>query len=372
MTLKIMHTGDIHLGMKFNQYANISHELEEARYQALENTIKEANKRHCSLFVVAGDLFDKTNIKDQSLIKTIDILDKFAGDVVLILPGNHDYQDGIIDLWQRFKQHLTGKMLLLDEEKTYDLKKFDIDAEVYPAPCDSKLSDSNNLGWLKDIELDNSSKYKIGLAHGALAGFSPDLTDSYFKMTEEELLELGLDIWLLGHSHIAYPEAEKVKNRKIYNSGTPEPDGMDCSHRGYAWYLEINEDKEISAERVITGSYHFEDLEQEIKSEADLKKILENISSSDPETKILRLKLTGNIPKELFLDKQKYIDQIRDKTFYAVIDQTELRMQIDKEMIAEEFSAGSFPYQLLNELADREEVLNTAYNLLKEVRDETN
>lgn len=370
MALKIMHTGDIHLGMKFSQYPKISHELEEARYQALENTIKEANERNCSLFVVAGDLFDKTNIKDQALIKTIDILDKFAGDAVLILPGNHDYQDGIIDLWQRFKKHLTGKMLLLDQEKIYDLRDFDIDAAAYPAPCDSKLSASNNLGWLKDIELDNTYKYNIGLAHGALAGFSPDLTDSYFKMTEKELLELNLDIWLLGHSHIAYPEAKKVKNRKVFNSGTPEPDGLDCSHRGYAWYIEMDDNKDINAERINTGVYHFEDLEYEIKSEPDFDKLLRNLKADDPESKVFRLKLAGSIPKELFADKQKYIDQIRENTFYSVIDQTELRMQIDQEMIAEEFSVGSFPYQLLNELADKEELLNTAYNILKEVRDE--
>ncbi len=370
MTLKIMHTGDIHLGMKFNQYAKISHELEEARYQALENTVKEANKRHCSLFVVAGDLFDKTNIKDQALIKTIDILDKFAGDAVLILPGNHDYQDGVVDLWQRFKQHLTGKIKVLDQEKIYDLRGFDIDAAAYPAPCDSKLSDSNNLGWLKENEPDGSYQYNIGLAHGALAGFSLDLTDSYFKMTEKELLELKLDIWLLGHSHIAYPAEEKVKNRKVFNSGTPEPDGLDCSHRGYAWYIEMDENKEINAERVNTGVYHFEDLKCEIKSESDFDKLLRNLKADDPDSKVLRIKLAGSISKELFADKQKYIDQIRKNSFYALIDQTDLRMQIDREMIAEEFSVGSFPYQLLDELADKEEVLNTAYNLLKEVRDE--
>jgi len=59
MTLRIMHTGDVHLGMKFNQYPQISTKLENARYQALENVIKEANKRNANLLAVAGDLFDK-------------------------------------------------------------------------------------------------------------------------------------------------------------------------------------------------------------------------------------------------------------------------------------------------------------------------
>ena len=40
MSLKIMHTGDIHLGMKFTQYPQISKELEEARYLSLERWLK--------------------------------------------------------------------------------------------------------------------------------------------------------------------------------------------------------------------------------------------------------------------------------------------------------------------------------------------
>jgi len=371
MSLKIMHTGDVHLGMKFAQYPSVSRDLEEARYLALENVVEEANQRYCNLLVIAGDLYDKTNIKDEDILRTISILDKFSGDTVLILPGNHDYHDGVIDLWKRFKENLTGKMLLLDEEKPYDMRAFDLDAAVYPAPCDSRHSADNNLGWIKEIGPDKERKYNIGLAHGALAGFSPDLTDSYFKMTEEELLELEMDLWLLGHSHIAYPKAEKVKDRRIFNSGTPEPDGMDCRHRGYAWYIELEAEQEntkISAERIITGNYHFEDRTDNISGEAELKKIVSQISSDSPQTKILRLKLKGSVSKELISIKEKYLEKIRANTFHSIIDQSALRLKIDKDMIAEDFAEASFPNQLLNELVDNEEAVQLAYDLLKEVQ----
>ncbi|MEC9490036.1 MAG: metallophosphoesterase, partial [Halanaerobiales bacterium] len=72
MSLKIMHTGDVHLGMKFNQYPQISSELEESRYQALENVIKAGNQRNVNLLAIAGDLFDKANIKSVNIKKTID------------------------------------------------------------------------------------------------------------------------------------------------------------------------------------------------------------------------------------------------------------------------------------------------------------
>lgn len=369
MALKIVHTGDIHLGMKFNQYPQISEQLENARYQALENVVKEANQRNANLIAVAGDLFDKTNIKSADIKKTIDILDNFAGDAVLILPGNHDYSDGITKLWDKFREELTGKIIILDEKRIYKLHDFQIPAAIYPAPCETKLSAENNLGWIKNLDSRDKVDYQIALAHGALAGFSPDLNDNYFKMSREELLDIEMDIWLLGHSHLSYPNQDKVINHKIFNNGTPEPDGMDCSHPGYAWYIELNKAKEIKAERILTGNYHFSDLAKEVNNQAELENLVEQILNKSPETKILRLKLRGELPREEFKVKDKILRKLRDRCFYTKIDQSNLEMKIDREIIREEFSENSFPYQLLTELENDNQALHLAYKMLKEVQD---
>lgn len=368
MTLKIMHTGDVHLGMKFSQYPAISQQLEEARYQTLKNLIKIANQKRANLLVVAGDLFDKINIAEEKIIKTIKILDQFAGDAILILPGNHDYQDGTNQLWSIFRENLKGRILLLDEEKIYQLTDFGIDAAVYPAPCDSRLSANNKLSWIKNLDEKPDNKYQIGIAHGALAGFSPDLTDSYFKMNKTELLDLNMDLWLLGHSHLPYPEQKQVRGQRLFNNSTPEPDGMDCSHPGYAWFIEL-EAQNIKAERLITGKFHFADLEYQINLETDFEKMTAEILNDQPETKILRLKLKGNLPKETFLIKDEFLNQLRDNCFYLKIDQSNLKIKIDREIIAEEFAVNSFPYELLTELENEEQALHLAYKILKEVQD---
>ncbi|MGM0499678.1 MAG: metallophosphoesterase family protein [Bacillota bacterium] len=373
MTLRIMHTGDVHLGMKFNQYPKISTELENARYQALENVIKEANNRNVNLLAVAGDLFDKSNIKQVNIKRTVEILDKFAGDAVVILPGNHDYSDGISKLWDKFKKEIKGRMLVLESEKIYQLNDFSIPAAVYSAPCDSKLSDQNKIGWIKNLKDRPDSKYHIALAHGALAGFSPDLNDNYFQMNKDELLDINMDLWLLGHSHLPYPAQKQVINQKIFNNGTPEPDGMDCSHPGYAWYIELSgnkdQNKEIKAERIKTGNYHFSDLEKEVYNESDLKKLVDQILKNRPENKILRLKINGDLARSEFNNKDHYLRELRDNCFYAKIDQSDLKMKIDREIIAEEFSESSFPYQLLTELENDNQALHLAYKMLKEVQE---
>lgn len=368
MSLKIMHTGDLHLGIKFSHYPEISQELKQARFQALANVVQKANERKCSILAVAGDLYDKINVEEEVILKSIKILDQFAGDVILILAGNHDYQDGKNKLWQYFRQNQKGRMLLLDKKEIYELDDFGLEAAVYPAPCQSRLSAANNLGWIKELKTRSDQKFQIGIAHGALAGFSPDLDNNYFTMTEKELLALELDLWLLGHSHLPYPSQKKVSSHKIFNSSTPEPDGMDCSHPGYAWFIELKENKEAAAERLKVGNYQFLDLEFKVSSEADLEAAVKQILSAEPGNKIMRLKIAGSLAKEVFAEKEKYLNQLRSQLFYAEIDQSALKMKIDQELIAEEFAVNSFPYQLLSDLEDDPEALNLAYQMLKEVQ----
>ncbi|MFP4198629.1 MAG: exonuclease SbcCD subunit D [Halanaerobium sp.] len=369
MSLKIMHTGDLHLGMKFNQYPHISSELENARYQALENVVIEANRRSANLLAVAGDLFDRASIKNLRIKKTIEILNKFAGEVILILPGNHDYSDVVSSLWSQFKREIKGRMLVLDQEKIYLLQEFGINAAVYPAPCDRKLSAANKLGWIKNLTERPEVDYQLLIAHGALAGFSPDLNDDYFKMTESELLALKMDLYLLGHSHLPYPKKERVSGHKIFNNGTPEPDGMDCSHLGSAWFIELKADKEVQAERVETGNYHFSDLEGELNSEADLENLISQILDSKPQNKVLRLKVRGELPGEVFAKKDEYFSRLRDNCFYVKIDQNDLTIKIDQDLITEEFAENSFPFQLLKELEDNHQAQHLAYKMLKEVQE---
>ncbi len=63
-------------------------------------------------------------------------------------------------------------------------------------------------------------------------------------MTKAELHQAGLDIWLMGHTHIQYPEKPDTRD-KVFYPATPEPDGFDCSHEGKALILELDEDKSI-------------------------------------------------------------------------------------------------------------------------------
>lgn len=369
MGIKVLLTGDLHIGMKFNNYPeNLRKLLVEARFESLMRTIKAANEESCSIFTVAGDLFDNIKISNKDIDRVIKILGEFSGECVLVMPGNHDYDNGMVDLWKRFKESLSEKIVLLNENRPYSLKNYSLNAIAYPAYCSSKHSEINNLNWIKELKEFDDKSFHIGLSHGSLQGLSPDMEGSYFPMSEKELLSIPMDVWLLGHTHISYPYNENTVSDKIFNAGTPEPDGFDCSHNGNAWIIEIDDKKSVRGKRVETGKYKFYDVKREVSDQESLESIKEEFSTKNPENNLLRLSLKGRISENLFSIRHEFYRDMDKALAYFKVDDSELGIKISKEDIKKEFTEGSFPYKLLNQVADDQEALQIAYEIIREVK----
>jgi exonuclease SbcD len=368
--LKILHTGDVHIGMKFKKYPDdVKDMLIKARFEALETLVHEANKELCGLFVISGDLFEKVTVPNRDVEKTIDILKGFAGDCVVIIPGNHDFDNGMVELWQMFKRECPDNIVVLNENKPYSLQEHDIDAVIYPAPCTSKHSRENNLAWMKNEKFDSNVTWHIGVAHGALEGLSPDMSQQYYYMEKRELENLPMDLWLLGHTHIPYPEQAKITGQRIFNAGTPEPDGMDCSHNGTAWIIEIDEEKQVQAKRLECGRYRFIDIGVFVDSIEAIERVRETYLAN-PENLLLRLNLKGLLDQDIYQERMSYLEELHQKLVYCKIDDSNLRVKITGDIIDKEFTSGSFIHNLLKELCQskQETALQLAYEMIQEVR----
>ena len=205
--IKIFATADNHFGRHYDKHPARDHII-ASRMAAFKNMIAEANKRCCQIFAVSGDLFDRTdNIEKPLIQEVVKALSEFQG-LVLVLPGNHDYYDETVQVWKDFEEASApyDNIVLLKEFKEY---VFDVGYQqvaVYPAFCQSKHSPQNNLGWIKSLNLPCDYTYRIGIAHGALECLSPDEENRYFGMTKEELEAIPMDCWLLGHTHMPYPD----------------------------------------------------------------------------------------------------------------------------------------------------------------------
>lgn len=369
MGIKIFLTGDLHIGMKFNNYPeNLRSLLVEARFDVLKNTIKTANEENCNIFAVAGDLFDTIKISNKDIDRVIKTLSEFSGECVLVMPGNHDYDNGMVDLWKRFRDNLTEKIVLLNEYRPYSLKNYSLNAVAYPAYCGSKHSENNNLDWIRNLKEYDDEVFHIGLAHGSLQGLSPDMEGFYFPMTEKELLSLPMDFWLLGHTHISFPFNENTVSERIFNAGTPEPDGFDCRHGGNAWLINIDDKKTIRGTRIETGKYKFYDVIRDVFDEKSFQNIKQEFIDKTPENNLLRLSLKGRISEGLFNARQKFYEDMEKDLAYFKINDSNLGIKISKDDIKKEFTEGSFPHKLLNLVSDDIEALQIAYEIIREVQ----
>lgn len=364
---KIFQIADLHLGLRFQNHPEAQETLVQARYETLESLVNMANEKDAEVFAIAGDLFDKTSMKVSEIQRAIQAINKFEGNVVLVLPGNHDYITEDSQLWDRFKKEAGKHVVVLDRQEPVDLEDFDLDAVAWPAPCFSKHSAENTMGWIKDFEKE-SDKVHIGIAHGSIQGVSPDFDQRYFPMTISELNSAGVDIWLMGHTHITWPEKPDKKDI-VFNPGTPEPDGFDCRHEGRAFLHTIDDKKTIRTEILSTGSFRFRKEEVSLNHEKDLDNLLKEFEKVEYSKSVVQLSVSGVLEPELYESWKKERQKIRDSVLELKLDDSSLRRKVTEQQVRKEFAEGSFPEQLLTSFSENEEdELQMAYELIREVK----
>ncbi len=372
MSLRLLHTGDVHLGMTFKTRGypeELRQELAAARFRVLERMVERADQENCQLLVVAGDLFERCSVPEKTVLQAVQILARFGG-ICAVLPGNHDFINPHSTLWEHFQKNAADNTVLLKEIAPYNLQDYGLDVTLYPGPCHSKHSPDNRIGWISALDARPETRWHLGVAHGALEGYSPDFDQKYFPMQLAELDAVGLDFWLLGHTHVPVPPGENFQDQVFSYCGTPEPDGFDCQHPGSAWLLELDDDGRIQGQAVETGRYRFLDWTRRVYAADDWGEIIKELASYSPRA-LVRLTVEGSMPRDDYENRHQVCRELHDTTLYLELDDFNLQMEITEQVIGELFAEDSFPYLLLKRLAERgdSKALQKAYSLVQEVNE---
>lgn len=368
--LRILHTGDLHLGREYKRQMldepAVAERYRSARLEALKNVVRLAGENDCDFLVIAGDLFDSRTVP-AALLKSVCADLGECPCPVLVLPGNHDYCEGEGDrLWSGFRDCAAENTILLARAEPVALEN----AVFYPCPCGDRYSESNALGWLRDGETRDPARVHIGVAHGALEGLSCDREKRYYCMTRRELESCGMDLWLLGHTHVPFPDLENVTGERIFNAGTPQQTDIADNAAGTAFLINVDEQKNVTARRVHTGVLRFAKVELHIARGQALRGCLEAAAKPfDPENSSLRIEITGTVCAADYAARQKIYEEL-GKPFlkFDVRDET-LRQEIDAEMIDAETLEGSVENRLLKRYIGEPEMLDLAFSLVKKCRE---
>lgn len=376
-TMKIFVTGDNHIGFPYAYCESLT----AKRIDALYTMADKANEERCDLFVVTGDLFHEIyHCSKKDVEKVIDALSRFGGRV-LIIPGNHDYYDGNVEVWEDFISLSADKsnIKLLKDYEPYSFNVGGEDVAVYPAFCDKPHSKQgeNRLGWIKKQNITNDGKIHIGIAHGTVEGQAKDDKQEYFVMKRSELNSIPVDLWLIGHTHTPFPndltEDFTPQGVKIFNPGTHVQDKTDKNTDGLCFIIEIDKDKKIRAKKFVSGPFKLYKGEVNVTCGNMESELTDALKGYDNNTVIVDLTVKGAVSDGEYSDRDRILDDVLNRFEYRVhINSNGLTRKISDEVIKKEFPVeSSFSRNFLLDLLSDAKEAQLAYDLIMDIKNLT-
>ncbi len=220
VTLKILHTADWHLGLRFSTFATVDQPfLTRARLDAVDRILALAERHEVDAVLAAGDLFDDPEPDREWWEGLVRCLKRpsWPGQPVFLLPGNHDplQRESVYSAGHPFRQALPEWVRVVDRDAfTAELGP---DAVLLATPCRSRAGDRDPTATLPARE-PGDQRLRIGLVHGQT--FDIDGNQTNFPIARDAGERLGLDYLAVGDTHSFRQVPAEVPT--IY-PGAPEP-----------------------------------------------------------------------------------------------------------------------------------------------------
>jgi DNA repair exonuclease SbcCD nuclease subunit len=225
-----LHSSDLHIGKPFGRFDDdLRARLREARFQKIARLAAVARDGGASLVLLAGDTFDAETPPPQLMRQTIRAFAQESDITWVILPGNHDSL-AATELWARFSRECPSNVILALQEAVIEVGS---DLAILPAPCPVRHAGRDLTTWMDGAQTD-PGRVRLGLAHGAIQGFSEE--DRPLDLIAPDRARLaGLEYLALGDWH-----GPIEVTGSCHYSGTPESDSFKHDIVASALLVEID------------------------------------------------------------------------------------------------------------------------------------
>ncbi len=307
--VKIIHTGDLHLGMTFKSLGEKSKLHRRDCQDVFSNIIDLTITEKADALLIAGDLFDKSNPSKSIVSFVIGELKRLKeGNIpVFIITGNHDpYKKD--SLWFSYK--FPSNVFIFDSNNLEP--KAIGNLEIYGL---AYINDTKEP--LKGFSAKKSDRFKIGLIHGSTTNIKEDDPEyNYRPITKTQINNSGLNYIALGHFHDLLDLKTKVK---CFYSGSPE--GLNFKNKPDSGVLIVSYKRgEVSVKHHKTAIREFHNIEIDCTKMDNDSEIRKTLQKNKDENKILRLILRGSPSLDFHLDKELLEEEFSSDYFYLKID----------------------------------------------------
>ena len=183
-----------------------------------------------------------------------------------------------------------------------------------------------------------------------------------------------MDLWLIGHTHIPYPNGEEMIGERILNAGTHQQTDIADRADGSVFLIEFPEflkerekiPEKIYVRKIPTGVIRFEKREINLVHGESLQERIERVvQGMERENTTLRLIISGIALEEEYEQRQSIYRCYEEQFLKFEVQDFELQQEITREKIAKETLEGSIENRLLMKYLDNPELLNLAFELVK-------
>ena len=337
MTIKVVHTADLHLGKSFNftryfQGFKRSMDLLVAFSQIVEFAIK--NK--ADIFLLSGDVFDKVNPSNETRVYFIRELKRLYdnGIICFAIAGNHDFPKAVArgetvlnEVEAAGLCHVFGDPEAI-EKKTIKIRGFDVN--VYGKPFNPLQETASPL---ENFTIKLGSGINIMMLHGAFVNGKPrGLEELPYQMQQHPIFESQLpkNLSYLALGHLHRPTIIETKEGAIVgNPGSPETlDRTEIEYGNSFIWAEFTQSS-CKAKHISIKGRECKIFTYELKPEidevtTDINHFLEHNKSKEA---IAWIDLTGKISEVQYrnFDMQQIINTADNYFFAYVFDRTQLQ-----------------------------------------------
>ena len=342
MPLKFVHSADWHLGQTYWGLGAQTTRSRNWRFDAVRRLWQVAAANDAEFILVAGDVFDTETPSDAVREQTVELL-RDAPCPVYLIPGAADAgAEGSVWFNANWRGELTG-LHHVHPLLTPEPLEIANGVTLLPCPVVRKRDSRDATAWLPHA--DRGERFKIGLAHGYLRGYSSGETRTLGVIESDCAARAGLDYLALGGHHAATaPDdaanatgANAASRARSYYAGAPEigaRDGVTC---GYALLVQI---EHPGAAPIVTphkvGAIELHDWgAREIANQTAWESLAASAENLDnPAQTILRAQLRGEVSPAFYGAIQGWLAKARRELLGVDVSLEQLHARPSREDFA--------------------------------------
>ena len=312
--MKLLHIADLHLDSALTSH--LPPDKVRARRTELLGVLRRAVSRGVeagvSAVLIAGDLFDNTEVSRRALSEVESVLHSYPDLPFYYLSGNHE-KDALV------RYGLTSPNLHLfgDTFTSYDLGE---NVMLYGRHMTER-------GMFNALHPDRKKK-NILMLHGELR----DRSDEGGVIGLGEIAGRGIDYLALGHYHTYSVTRIDTRGVAVY-SGAPEGRGFDeCGQLGAV----ILDTADFSHTFIPLARREIHDVEVAIDSlsqDREIRARIDDALRGIPSEDVVRVKLVGRVPIGCACDTETLTHWYADRYYYFTM-KNKTQVHIEREDLA--------------------------------------